>query len=574
MLAKIYPADTKAKELPVDIAGIILSGGPQSVYDALAPQIDKDILYLGKPVLGICYGHQLMAQALGGQVRAGAIREYGQAELKTIGSSPLFKEIKNSSIVWMSHGDAVKDLPNGFTTIGSTDDCANATMADEERGLFGLQFHPEVRHTSQGMKIIKNFVLDICQAEQNWKIENILKSLSDKIKAQVGNRKVFALISGGVDSSVAFALLTKTLGEQNVKGLYIDTGFMRKNESEEIKESFIKAGFNNLETFNAAKIFFKKLKGVSDPEEKRKIIGQTFLDIKEEVSKQLKLNPEEWLLGQGTIYPDTIETGGTKHADTIKTHHNRIGALQKMAEEGLVVEPIADFYKDEVRQIGHLLKIPKNIVERHPFPGPGLAIRCLCRSVNQEKSAEIPTELEIIRESHNINYKILPLKSVGVQGDNRTYAHPLALWNEDNWGKLNLLSTQITNQFKEINRCLLLLSDQESLAQSSPREAYLTTERISLLQEIDNIVNQIIKSKELYDKIWQFPVVLIPFGSDKKPESIVLRPVVSAEAMTANFARLNKDVANEMTEQILAFGKIANVFYDITNKPPGTIEWE
>ncbi|MFA5318575.1 MAG: glutamine-hydrolyzing GMP synthase [Patescibacteria group bacterium] len=574
VLAKIYPADVKAAELPAEIAGIILSGGPQSVYDAAAPQIDKDILYLGKPVLGICYGHQLMAQALGGNVKAGTVREYGPAQLKTTRESSLFAEIKNSSTVWMSHGDTVKGLPNGFNCIGSTADCPNAAMADEERKFFGLQFHPEVHHTSQGMIIIKNFVLNICRAEQNWKINDIIDNLSQKIKQQVGSRKVFVLASGGVDSSVTFALLTKVLGEDKVKGLYVNTGFMRQNESAEIKQSFADAGFHNLETFDASEIFLERLKNISEPEEKRKIIGQTFLDVKDKVSGQLGLNAEEWLLGQGTIYPDTIETGGTKHADTIKTHHNRIDALQKMAAAGLVVEPIVDFYKDEVRQIGRLLGLPQKMIDRHPFPGPGLAIRCLCNGKNQDGKIDPPSELQKICRQHNIQFKILPLKSVGVQGDNRTYAHPAVVWREDGWDKLNQISTQITNSAREVNRVLLLLTDKESLIKSKLREAYLTPERIRLLQETDAIVNQTIREYNLYDKIWQFPVVLIPFGTPEKPESIVLRPVISREAMTANFAQIKKEVLTEITKKIMAVGGIANVFYDITNKPPGTIEWE
>ncbi len=583
VLAKIYPHEIKANELPDDAIGIILSGGPQSVYDINAPQIDKNILYLNKPVLGICYGHQLMAQVLGGSVKSGTVREYGRAELNKatnndeIEESRLLFEVEMPTTVWMSHGDTVKTLPNGFTTIASTPDCPNAVLANEEQKYYSLQFHPEVNHTEQGNTIIANFVLHICQAEQNWKIENMIDDLIQKIKNQVGERKVFVLVSGGVDSSVTFSLLTKALGEEKVKGLYIDTGFMRKNESIEIKQNFDNIGFHNLETFNASQIFFDRLQNVSEPEEKRKIIGQTFLDIKDKVSDQLGLNSQEWLLGQGTIYPDTIETGGTKNADTIKTHHNRIDALQKMVAEGLVVEPLVDFYKDEVRQTGHLLNLPKEMVERHPFPGPGLAIRCLCNDEKQNQENEInkvSSRAQEICQQYNIKSHVLPIKSVGVQGDNRTYAHPLAIWGENNWEQLDKISTNITNSVPEINRVVLLLNQNDDINKFQLHQAYLTRDRIELLQEIDDIINKTIKEAGLYDKIWQFPVVLIPYGENNKPESIVLRPVVSKEAMTANFSRIDNEILQIMTDKILKTNKISGVFYDITNKPPGTIEWE
>ena len=278
-------------------------------------------------------------------------------------------------------------------------------------------------------------------------------------------------------------------------------------------------------------------------------------------------------MGQGTIYPDTIETGGTKNADTIKTHHNRIDALQKMVAEGLVVEPLVDFYKDEVREAGRLLKLPKTMIERHPFPGPGLAIRCLCNNGTTNEPTPISDKLQEICGQHNIQFQILPVKSVGVQGDNRTYAHPTAIWGEKNWDILDHISTQITNSTKKINRVLLLLNT-DLINKSRLHKAYLTSNRVELLQEIDDVINTVMHDNNLYDKIWQFPVVLIPYGTNEKPESIVLRPVISIEAMTANFAKIKEQVLNEMVEKILTTNKISNIFYDITNKPPGTIEWE
>jgi len=589
VLAKIYPANIRANKLvSPNILGIIVSGGPQSVYDKNSAKIDSKILELKKPILGLCYGHQLITHSLGGEVKPGKTKEYGKAELEVKLKADILKNIEKKTTVWMSHGDTVAKMPSGFKKIALTGDCAIAGMADKKRQIYGLQFHPEVHHTKEGTQMIENFIFKICKAEKNWSITNLVDNLIQKVQRQAKGKKVFVLVSGGVDSSVAFALLTRALGKARVLGLYIDTGFMRLNESVAIKEKLTKAGFDNLETFNASKEFFASLKNIYDPEEKRHIIGQVFLDAKDEVFAKLKLNASEWLLGQGTIYPDTIETGGTEHADTIKTHHNRIDAIQKMVEQGLVVEPLIDFYKDEVREIGRLLNLPKELIERHPFPGPGLAIRCLCHklrinNVNCE-AREGPLgeneELKIrnIKLSNNINYALLPIKSVGVQGDNRTYAHPLAVWGENNWTKLDKISRNIVNSNSEINRTLLLLNPKQKNIFSLPKtNYYLTRKRIELLRKVDAIVMAQIKDAGLYNKIWQFPVVLAPVGcivNGKFKESIVLRPIVSREAMTADFARIKNEILKKIVKQIIKTGDVSYVFYDITNKPPGTIEWE
>ncbi|OIO49166.1 MAG: hypothetical protein AUJ34_01705 [Parcubacteria group bacterium CG1_02_41_12] len=590
VLAKIYPTDIKALKLPKDVIGIILSGGPQSVYDKKSPRVDAKIFALGLPILGLCYGHQLMAHTLKGTVRPGKIKEYGRAKLTLQGTSPLFAKIKKSSTVWMSHGDSVSKLPKEFKTIGSTNDCAIAAMKDSARDFYGLQFHPEVHHTDQGLKILNNFVFAICQAKKNWQINNIIDEQIKKIKKQVKNKKVFLLVSGGVDSSVAFSLLTKALGSKRVYGLYIDTGFMRLRESSEIRKFMKQAGFTNLRAHDASKIFYERLKGVADPEQKRKIIGQTFIDVKDVVAKKLNLDSLQWLLAQGTIYPDTIETGATKHADTIKTHHNRVDAIQKLIKQGKVIEPIADFYKDEVRKLGTLLGLPSKMVNRHPFPGPGLAIRILCHNATDEK--QVLPDISKVRLPIT-NYHILSIKSVGVQGDNRTYAHPLAITSNKTWDALDKISSNITNATKEINRVLVLLNrtrhplgilgagsersvpaELKDLVFNFPNEdRTLTLDRIKLLQKIDNIVMQEIQNAGLYDKIWQFPTVLIPIGC-KHFESVVLRPVTSKEAMTASFARIKRHILKRITQKILNTGKIDYIFYDITNKPPGTIEWE
>jgi GMP synthase (glutamine-hydrolysing) len=606
--ADIYSAETKASELPNNAVGIVLSGGPQSVYGKKSPQIDKAIFDLDIPILGLCYGHQLIAKTLGGSVAQGKIHEYGRAQFSAVDTTALFTNAPKTSKVWMSHGDSVTGLPKGFKKIGSTDDCVIAAMQNEDKNFYGLQFHPEVRHTEHGMIILNNFVFDVCKAQKNWNIEDIVDDIIAKTRKQVEDKKVFVLVSGGVDSSVAFALLTKALGEERVYGLYIDTGFMRKHESREIKQNLTQAGFNNLHTHDASKLFYERLKGVVDPEEKRKIIGQTFLDVKDTVAQELKLDADIWMLGQGTIYPDTIETGGTRHADTIKTHHNRVDAIQKLIKHGKVIEPIADFYKDEVRHIGALLKLPHEIIKRHPFPGPGLAIRILCHcepvdlageailTSSKKKSQvhiQINDKIASLRPDGctDIKHTVLPVKSVGVQGDNRTYAHALVVWGESDWNKLDAFASNITNSTKEINRVLLMLNskrhpeaedtrhklhgvESKDLVFKTPNEPKtLTKTRTKLLQNIDDIVMQAIKDAGLYDEIWQFPIALIPVGN-KHFESVVLRPVVSQEAMTAHFARIDGKLLQTITNKILSTNQIDFVLYDITNKPPGTIEWE
>jgi GMP synthase (glutamine-hydrolysing) len=584
VLAKIYPHDISADKLPADVIGLILSGGPQSVYDENAITVDKNIFKLNKPVLGICYGHQLMGQLLGGEVKPGKVREYGRAQLHLKNDSTqqnrLFENIANDSIVWMSHGDSVSKLPAGFNGIAETDDCPITAMADDTHRFYGLQFHPEVDHTEHGVAILKNFVLNICQAEQNWRIEDIVTELEASIRQQVGNKKVFILVSGGVDSSVAFALLTKTLGEDRVRGLYIDTGFMRANESEEIKQGFSDSGMRNFTAVDASEIFFHNLENIYEPEQKRAIIGQTFLDVKDEQIKKLGLNDDDWLLGQGTIYPDVIESGGSQNAQKIKTHHNRVDAIKKMIAEGKIIEPLVDFYKFEVRLIGKKIGLPDNLINRHPFPGPGLAIRCLCQ--NRDKIDDISAIQKEADELFSQKYpdlfqRVLPIKSVGVQGDNRTYAHPLAVWGEKDWDRLDQLSSYTTNALKNVNRVLLWLnpsSEQTPVFSLAKDNAFLTPKRVDTLREIDDLVHRHIKQAGIYDDIWQFPVVLVPLVDLEGRESIGLRPFNSRDVMTVHFYRMAKEILDSLVAKIQATGKIAHIFYDISNKPPGTTEWE
>lgn len=574
VLANIYSNNVTAKELK-GMRGIILSGGPRSVHDKTAITYDKKIFDLNIPILGLCYGHQLIAHHFGGKVKPGKTKEYGYAALKLKGESKLFKGLTSNRRVWMSHGDSVKDVPAGFVVTGKTADCSVASMADEAHKFYGLQFHPEVAHSEEGMQILKNFVFGICKSKKDWSIDEYFKQIIADVKKTVGQRKVFLLVSGGVDSTVCFALLEKILGKSRVFGLHIDNGFMRSNESKNVKVALAKAGFDDLVVVDFEDKFLSELKGVIDPETKRHIIGREFLRAKDEFMRLEKMNQCDWVLGQGTIYPDTIETGGTKHADTIKTHHNRVKEVLKLMKMGALVEPLAGLYKDEVREIAKKLQLPAGLINRHPFPGPGLAIRTLCAS-GQEK---IKNRVALNRKINSITgvklkATVLPLKSVGVQGDNRTYRHPALITGLASWDKLHALSVHLTNELFEINRVVYLVGPNKvDFSKMKIKPADLNKKRLNILRQVDSLVLEEIKKNKLYKDIWQFPVVLAPLSLNGG-ETIILRPIESLEAMTVNFYPMQKKVLNSLVSKILKISAIDMVMYDVTNKPPGTIEWE
>jgi GMP synthase (glutamine-hydrolysing) len=552
------------------LSGLIFSGGPSSVYDADAPMVNPALLDSGLPILGLCYGHQLISMKKGGEVKKGTVHEFGPAEFHPDRSHPLFHGLSLSSIVWMSHGDEVKKLPEGFHRIGYTNDCGLAAVANDSKKIYGLQFHPEVTHSEEGQAIFKNF-LALCGCKFEWKVADYVKSLEDKLREQCKGRKVFLLVSGGVDSTVAFALLNRALGPERVLGLHIDNGLMRKNESADVLDFMKKEGFHNLKVRDATADFLKALDGVYAPEAKRKAIGDTFLTVKDDALDHLDLDPEEWLLAQGTIYPDTIESGATKNSAVIKTHHNRVGAIMELLEKGLVVEPLADLYKDEVRELGLLLGIPEKLIWRHPFPGPGLGVRLLCnkeagRTVDASVTAKIRAQLA----SEGLDGEVLPVESVGVQGDGRTYAHPCLLKGTRDWDRADKIAVALTNRVREVNRVVLEIGALDGAYKSVA--AQCDKPRLDLLREVDDICTQFLLDENLYASIWQMPVVLVPMEKGGKPV-IVLRPVVSSEAMTARFATLPFLLLDSLWGKLKAAG-VGALLYDITHKPPGTIEWE
>lgn len=557
-------------------AGIILSGGPASVYESDSPKLDPGVFQLGIPILGICYGHQLTTHILGGKVESSGSAEYGPADLvlNREKSCPLSEGLTSNSRVWMSHGDEVVALPTGFEVFGSSPSCAHALVGDPKRKIYGIQFHPEVTHSVEGNLLLQNFIR-ICDAQNTWSLDDFIRQEMKIIHKQVGDgRKVFLLVSGGVDSTVAYLLLAKTLGPERVKGLLVDTGFMRKNEVTSLTSNLHKMGFD-LWVRDESENFYQALEGVSDPEEKRLIVGNMFLAAQGRAVSELQLDPDEWILGQGTIYPDTIESGGTKHSHKIKTHHNRVPAIQKLLDEGKIIEPLRDLYKDEVRELGTKLGLAVEWTERHPFPGPGLVVRM----IGTRKEVPIDLALEIQQKlstySPNIQCSILPFPSVGVQGDQRSYANCLVLnqFTQD-WELLDKVATEATNRFRGINRVVLLVGQNHIPQKYEYTELVFDRAHSDLLREADDRVFHLLHSESIHNEIWQMPVVLVPCGRKPGEYSIVLRPVESNEAMTASFYRMDRRILEKMVQIIREIPKISDVFYDLTNKPPGTIEWE
>jgi GMP synthase (glutamine-hydrolysing) len=548
--SEVRPSETPAAELR-GAKGLIISGGPSSVYDSSSPTVDPAIFSSGAFVLGICYGQQLMAHLLGGTVQKGQKGEFGLATLELDGSSsPLFAGISGSQQIWMSHRDLVTGLPPGFATTGSTATCAVAAIEAPARGLYGVQFHPEVVHTSRGREILSNFVFGICGCRPDWDPRQRVPQIEAEIRQCVGDRNVFFFVSGGVDSTVACALCQRALGPERVRGVYVDTGLMRQGETDYVRR------MSGLSIESAEAQFLGALGDVRDPEQKRHIIGEEFVRVQERIIESRGLLDGHWILGQGTIYPDTIESGGAEKAAVIKTHHNRVPGIQKLIQAGCIVEPLRSYYKDEVREIGRELKLPAEVLDRHPFPGPGLAIRCLC--------SEIDAAVTSTAEGY-----ILPLRSVGVQGDCRSYAPVLLIDALDHARAIELI-----NRIAEVNRVIARVASSSTPPAMRVRVSALTPERLERLRSADAIVRRLSHGSGFDRRIWQFPVVLIPLGTESAPDSVVLRPVDSVDGMTAQSVIMPDDLLSAISTELLSLPGIAGVFYDLTHKPPATIEWE
>ncbi|MBI5693888.1 MAG: glutamine-hydrolyzing GMP synthase [Verrucomicrobia bacterium] len=486
VFSKIYHYSTPAAKLREDnVVGIILSGGPQSVYSRQAPHPDRAIFDLGVPVLGICYGVQLMGQLLGGEVAHSKAREYGHGVLTVRRAGKLFAGLPRKLRVWNSHGDKLTHLPPGFRAIGTTENSPYAAIADERRGFYGIQFHPEVFHTERGVEIIRNFLLGICGASADWTTRDFITHAVENIRAQVGKGRVLLGLSGGVDSSVAAALLHKAIGRQ-LTCVFVDNGLLRKGERQSVEKLYGDHFHIDLRVVDASKLFLRRLKGVTEPEQKRKIIGRTFVEVFE---KSLKSIGHADFLGQGTLYPDVIESVsiGGNPASLIKTHHNVGGLPERMKLK--LIEPLRELFKDEVRRVGSALGLPKEVVWRQPFPGPGLGVR--------------------------------------VMGD-------------------------------------------------------ITAEKLDILRNADAILIEEMKRSGYYYKVWQSFCVFLPvrtvgvFGDERTYDYVIaMRIVESTDAMTADWAKLPHEllqrISSRITNEVRGVGRVV---FDISSKPPATIEWE
>ncbi len=485
--SEILPHTTKASEIAADgtVKGIILSGGPASVYAPKAPKVDPAIYELGVPILGICYGMQLLSRDLGGTVARSTHREYGKGMLTTTLSSPLFKGLPKSLEVWNSHGDRIEKLPAGFKAIGRTENAPHAVIADAKRGIYGMQFHPEVAHTPKGKAILRNFIHGICGSSSDWTMGSFIERICDQIRKQVGDGRVILGLSGGVDSSVAAALIHKAIGDQ-LTCIFVDNGLLRHGERDAVHQLFGRNFRIKLKIVDAEARFLSKLKGVTDPEKKRKAIGTEFIRVFEEAARDLRKgakgsNHPFRFLAQGTLYPDVIESVpiAGNPASLIKSHHN-VGGLPKDMKFELV-EPLRQLFKDEVREVGRELGLPREVVDRQPFPGPGLAVRII--------AAITPERLRIVRDADRIVLEemkksgwyfkvwqsfavLLPVQSVGVMGDERTYDCTIALrmvesqdgmtadWVRLPYDLLATISSRIINEVKGVNRCVLDISSK------------------------------------------------------------------------------------------------------------------
>lgn len=583
-----------------NVKGIVFSGGPSSVYDEKVPEFNSKILDLEVPILGLCYGHYIVQQGYNGKIGKADVGEFGFSSLELNDSvkCPLFNGIDKVQQVWMSHQDGVFELGEGFETVGSTKDCKYAATQNLSKKRFSLQFHCEVKDTPCGNQIFENFA-QYCGMSQNWDQDTILQVILEQIKTQAEGKNVLLFLSGGVDSTITFALLNKALGQDRVLGLHIDNGFMRKNESKNVDIAYRKFGFENFIVEDASESFLKAIAGLTDPQKKRMAVGENFITVRNEVVAKQHLDENNWLLAQGTLYPDIIESGGTKNSHTIKTHHNRVQGIQDLIEKGLIIEPIRDLYKDEVRVIGKKLGLDDELVMRHPFPGPGLSINVLCNdgeswsSKDDEELAGAKKELDEIKIdmfcancTADLKRTVLPVRSVGVQGDFRTYRFPALLTFKDEGNgfyhfpgkreKIEECSSTITNAAKYINRTCIKLYQKPSVKDEDLKlqKGFCDRRRLDQLREVDNIVLTELHKSGWYNKIFQHLTIDLPYASSEDKATFVLRPVISEDVMTARFAMLPQDLLSTIVHKIADLDFVDALYFDATNKPPATFGWE
>ena len=599
----IIPLNTPVEELK-QYQGIIVSGGPQSVYGKDAPKHHPDLFNVGVPILGICYGMQLMTYRLGGNVGEHKVREDGRYPVTRTKESIILNGLPESFECLLTHGDSVLAPPADFEVMAVSSSGITAAIQHEERKLYGVQFHPEVDNGPNGSLLLKKFCYDVCGFVGTFSMESREDTAIKEIQEQVGTSNVVVLVSGGVDSSVCAALLNKALPSEQLYAVHIDSGFMRHHESKNVGEALANVGFNRLTTINATDQFAQattEINGVetpplvecTDPQAKRKIIGDTFMKVSEGYLQSLGLTLDNTMLAQGTLRPDLIESASNLVSGTssvIKTHHNDTQMVRALRARGRIVEPLRDYHKDEVRALGESLGLPSALVWRQPFPGPGLAIRVLCAETytpfaNQD-NAQVTLNNLCEASELPVRALILPCRTVGVQGDERSYSSLCGLFwcgterqKESNWDGLFTLTRNIPMQVKGVNRVAFVWGPYpEEKINVTP--TYTSVNVLNTLRQADHIVNTALVANRLTSTLAQMPVIITPvdFGVSGQ-RSIALRPFLSQDFMTGRPAIPGKDipldVLNNMRLDIERdVAGVSRVMLDLTAKPPGTTEWE
>lgn len=589
--SELLPLDTPYEELE-GYGAFIISGGPESVYAADAPKPDPRVWESGKPILGICYGMQLINQAYGGSIARKTTREDGQFTAEVDTSSAFFDGLGAAQEVLMSHGDSIEEIAPGFQVTAKSGDIV-AAISDGERRIYGVQFHPEVDLTDNGKAMLENFLFRVAEFEPDYTLQDRLENAIEYIREKAGDRQVLAFASGGVDSTVCSVLAGKALPQEQVKVVHIDTGFMRENESAAVQEALRTVGVN-VDIVDAEKQFFSadtELKGrrtpqlreVTDPEIKRAIIGDTFMRVMDRVIADLDLDPENTVLAQGTLRPDLIESASrlaSSNAAVIKTHHNDTELVRKLRQAGRVIEPLQQLHKDEVRELGEMLGLPDELVWRQPFPGPGLAIRLLCaeKPYITEKFEEISKALGEFSDQ-DISAHLLPVRTVGVQGDGRSYSYLVGLSGTPDWQRLMSKAREIPKKIHDINRVVYVFGGKLNEPVKGITPTFPAPEATEQLRQADWQVNNVLRKYKLNNKLSQVPVVSFPVNFGKPGNrSIGIRTFITNDFMTGVPAtpgiHLPTAALDEMVKNVLSIPGIARVVYDLTSKPPGTTEWE
>ncbi len=557
--------------------GLILSGGPESVYEKGSIRCDRRFFSGEMPVLGICYGHQLMADDLGGTVGNDGSGEYGEGRITILNNSPLFAGLDSEETVWMSHGDSVLKVPEGFEVLAYSGNGIIAAMGDESRRLYGLQFHPEVSNTPRGKKIIQNFALNICGAKPEWKADNYLERAIAEVRRQVGDGHAYVFVSGGVDSSVAAVIAYKALGNR-VTAYHVDNGFERKGEAEHVKEMLENAGIH-VEVLNTQDITLGRIGRTLLPERKRLIVGDAFVDALYQQIPGFEGNKKAFLV-QGTIYPDSIESGEGvgRSSALIKSHHNVASALiKKLKANGRVVEPNIRFFKYEVREFAEQIGLSIEISRRHPFPGPGFAVRYVGRVMKPDDDTQHAASA--ILDEYGLRGVVVPVGTVGVKGSHRAYGSLVLIEGErEQYEMIRQVSNRLGNEVPGITRAALILAGKYHSQEewNDVRRMHITSERLGILREADDIAMRNLVSHGMYDKISQMPVTLFP-GPERIPW-VGIRPVVTPDFMTGRPPYIPEEMTWEYldttSQEIMGKTPVGGVVLDTSSKPPATVEWE